>query len=118
MTFSSCTKDETEDLLTPTAQHKLNGEWNLNSISSILPIPSIEDGENVWTIDVENNLLTVVNSSSIEHFELPQSGEYPLTVTTDSLIYGQNGYAFSLQNEELLLSRLTPLDGTLLRLSR
>jgi len=57
----------------------LDGDWHLLSITCLCPPVNLNVGESIWTFDVANNQLVVVNTVATQGSML-DSGTYPITV--------------------------------------
>jgi len=112
LTFSACTKEECTDAPLNQKAHELDGEWHLRSIFTLSPFPvELEQGENVWTIDVEENLLSIENMSSNESTFIPESGEFTITVTADSMLFVTDGFGYELEDGTLRVHNRREVDG-------
>ncbi len=114
----SCDKDENNDC-SPSQSHALDGEWHLINVScECLPV-ELELGENIWTMDVAAGTLTVEDNTTEDYPAVPESGNYELIVTSDSLYYElPYGYTYYFEGGDLYLDQQSESDGPLVRLTR
>lgn len=62
-------------------RNDLNGNWEMTSYFSFLPtLPDIADGDIIWTIDVDNNLLFITNAIASEYPYLLVLGNYDIII--------------------------------------
>jgi hypothetical protein len=84
---------------------ELNGTWEMTSYSAFLPtLPEINENDIVWTIDVDNNLLSIENTIESEYTYILASGNYEIIITNNSIIISDVKYGYSIENGILILS--------------
>ena len=84
---------------------ELNGTWEMTSYSAFLPtLPEINENDIVWTIDVDNNLLSIENTIESEYTYILASGNYEIIVSNNSIIISDVKYGYSIENGILILS--------------
>jgi len=107
-TTNTCEQAECETCICnpepPTSN--LDGDWHLVSITCLCPLVNLNVGESVWTFDVANDQLVVVNNVPTQGSML-DSGTYPITVdetnNTISDIFGML-CDYNLQNNDETLN--------------
>jgi hypothetical protein len=84
---------------------ELNGTWEMTSYSAFLPtLPEINENDIVWTIDVDNNLLSIENTIESEYTYILASGNYEIIITNNSIIISDVKYGYTIENGILILS--------------
>ena len=84
---------------------ELSGTWEMTSYSAFLPtLPVINENDIVWTIDVDNNLLSIENTIESEYTYILASGNYEIIITNNSIIISDVKYGYSIENGILILS--------------
>lgn len=100
----------------------LDGDWHLVSVVCLCPPVELNVSESVWTFDVANNELVVVNNVATQ-VNMLESGTYEVDVdeanSTISEIFGLLcNYEFQDDNETLNLACEVEVDGPWYRLVR
>lgn len=84
---------------------ELNGTWEMTSYSAFLPtLPEINENDIVWTIDIDNNLLSIENKIESEYPYLLASGNYEIIITNNSILISDVKYGYTIENGILILS--------------
>ena len=113
--FASCSEDE--DIVTI---HDLNGDWNLISVSCFCVPLNLDVGDHVWTFKPSGNKLAVAHNLTDKPHTLMASGEYDITINSETKIVTVQSveYDYFFENSDLILSDHPEVDGPMLRFVR
>nr|WP_321236006.1 hypothetical protein [uncultured Psychroserpens sp.] len=96
----------------------LNGEWNLVTVSCLCEPINLQVGEHVWTFDVAENKLNVQNNVSENLHTIPNTGEYTITLTENTITFPEGSYDYYFENDKLYLADNPEVDGPLIEFVR
>ena len=84
---------------------ELNGIWEMTSYSAFMPtLPEINENDIVWTIDVDNSLLSIENKIESEYPYILASGNYEIIISNNSILISDVKYGYTIENGILILS--------------
>lgn len=103
----SCSDDDN-----PQINPELNKAWEMKSyVAHIIELPEINSGDIIWTIDVPNKKLTIVNNIEEQYPYIRSSGIYDVEINHNTIKISDTSYDYSIVNGELIVSNNPELDG-------
>ena len=105
----SCNNDDENGIT-----NELNGEWNLVYVSCECEPVDLEIGEHIWTFDLSENKLYVINNVTEQLHTILETGTYNLSVTDNTVTIQTITYDYYFENEKLYLADHPESDGPLI----
>lgn len=106
----SCSNDDS-----PQINPELNKTWEMKSyIAHIIELPEINSGDILWTIDVPNKKLTIINNIEEQYLYIRHSGIYDIEINHNTIKISGITYDYSIENGELIVSNNPELDGPIM----
>ena len=99
------------------SMNEMDGDWHLQSISSLGPMITYEPGDFILTIDTDMDLAQVENNVGSDE-PIIATGEYSYSLTTDSIFIDALRYGQFLDSLDLIVTDMPELDGPMYRLIR
>ena len=96
----------------------LNGEWNLVYVSCECEPVDLEVGDNIWTFDISESKLNVINNVTEQLHTILETGSYDIIVTDNKVTIQTVEYDYYLENEKLYLADHPESDGPLIEFIR
>ncbi|AUP80201.1 hypothetical protein [Flavivirga eckloniae] len=98
-------------------QNELNGTWHLIDVTCECKPVDFQIGEHVWSFNLENNKITVVNNPS-ENLEILSSGNYDFSLSEGKITILSVEYDYYFKDGYLFLSDHPEVDGPLMKFTR
>ncbi|MGB3606547.1 MAG: hypothetical protein WA775_07430 [Psychroserpens sp.] len=106
----SCNESDDNNEVT----NELDGQWNLVSVSCFCEPINLENGEHLWSFDINNSELIVVNNVTEPLHTLLETGTYDITVVNNNVTIQSVEYDYYFENGKLYLADNPESDGPLI----
>ncbi|MDC8003423.1 hypothetical protein POV27_05135 [Aureisphaera galaxeae] len=111
MVFFSCKEDDTSET------NSLQGRWNLINVTCECPPVDFQIGEHVWTFNVVDNNVRVVNNPD-EDLQILETGNYDFSLTDNTITILSVPYDYFFEGETLFITDQPEVDGPALEFVR
>lgn len=103
--FFSCNNDDDTS-----EEPRLAGTWNLIDVTCECAPVDFEIGEHVWTFNMDDNSVRVVNNPS-EDLQILDNGNYDFVLTSNTITILSVTYDYFFEGEKLFLTDQPEVDG-------
>lgn len=110
LTLVSCSESDDNNEVT----NELNGTWNLVHVSCECKPVDLQPGEHIWTFDLNNNELNVLNNVTESQHTILETGIYNITFTSTTVTIQEIEYDYYFENGKLYLADEPESDGPLI----
>ena len=111
MTIFSCNNDDE-------ISNEVNGRWNLVFVSCECEPVDLEIGEHIWTFDLEESELHVINNVTEPLHTIFETGTYNVTGSSNRITIQSVEYDYYFDNERMYLADHPESDGPLIEFVR
>ncbi len=111
--ISSCSNDDDNT----NQEDTLNGNWHLIDVTCECEPVDFQKGEHIWSFDLSNNKLSVVNNPD-ETLQILNTGNYTFSLKEKKITILTVEYDYYFKNGNLFLSDHPEIDGPLMEFTR
>ncbi len=116
----ACKKDDAstpQQIIDNGGINAMDGDWHLQSISSLGPLLSYDPGDFILTIDTDMDQAQVENNIGADE-PIIASGDYSYSLTQDSIFIDLLRYGHFMDSLDLIITDRPELDGPMYRFIR